>query len=381
MRLYVVKAGEPIGEAGKIIGIDDPGYKPAVNIVGFVLDRPLSPSDLQTIDAETRHVANKLDERRPVIITGRGPTWLYGLLVHNMHYHRAGVAVYDPRLRAGVLVSGAPADLGRVVTLDGRVLDANIPGARDDPDAINIRHGDVGDLYLVAVEPKTRTLHPRIVRVAVAQVEGIHTDKPVGIYGPMPVWLAGALAAELAHAGKALAFYDPKLNGLVVAASHDPGIEVGSVLPLPTDAVVRLESMKPSKVINVVGRPTRDRESLVHLLGQALAKRGSVIVIDNANVSFRVIGQAQGVDVQEIADAAARAAADAAYGKFDYIVVATARPVERAAYILAFDRESVKEATAPTLYVKGVGDFKQAVEKILGGEQRATQKRSETLPA
>lgn len=38
-----------------------------------------------------------------VIFSGRGPVWLYGYLVHQAHPF-AWVGIYDPRLRAAVVV-------------------------------------------------------------------------------------------------------------------------------------------------------------------------------------------------------------------------------------------------------------------------------------
>ena len=38
-----------------------------------------------------------------VVISGRGPIWLYGYLAHFYHYCM-GVAFYDPRLNGGVVV-------------------------------------------------------------------------------------------------------------------------------------------------------------------------------------------------------------------------------------------------------------------------------------
>ena len=38
-----------------------------------------------------------------VVLSGRGPMWLYGFLVH--YYHpTAWVAIYDPRLRGAVII-------------------------------------------------------------------------------------------------------------------------------------------------------------------------------------------------------------------------------------------------------------------------------------
>jgi len=49
----------------------------------------------------------KVPLNRGVILSGRGPIWLYGRLIH--YYHPARwVAVYDPRLGAVVVQSHVP---------------------------------------------------------------------------------------------------------------------------------------------------------------------------------------------------------------------------------------------------------------------------------
>lgn len=70
-------------------------------LIEFVLSTEiLRPSDLTMID-----LPSGLDERRHLglIISGRGPVWLYGHLLHRAHPF-AWVAVYDPRLDGGVVV-------------------------------------------------------------------------------------------------------------------------------------------------------------------------------------------------------------------------------------------------------------------------------------
>jgi len=48
-------------------------------------------------------VEGKLSGPRPVFFNGRGPVWLYGMLVHAAHPTPA-VGVYDPRLAGYVVV-------------------------------------------------------------------------------------------------------------------------------------------------------------------------------------------------------------------------------------------------------------------------------------
>ena len=58
-----------------------------------------------------------VDPTRGVILSGRGPVWLFGALVH--HYHGTPfVACFDPRLAGGVVVerhSATAPKLGDIV--------------------------------------------------------------------------------------------------------------------------------------------------------------------------------------------------------------------------------------------------------------------------
>lgn len=53
-----------------------------------------SPAEFASAVAE---VAGQIPGDRPVLITGRGPVWGYGMLLHAAHPTPA-VATYDPRL-------------------------------------------------------------------------------------------------------------------------------------------------------------------------------------------------------------------------------------------------------------------------------------------
>ena len=65
--------------------------------VDFKLDGPIEPSELVNMDPPTVNLT------KGVILSGRGPIWLYGTLIH--YYHPAvWVATFDPRLDAAVVV-------------------------------------------------------------------------------------------------------------------------------------------------------------------------------------------------------------------------------------------------------------------------------------
>lgn len=70
-------------------------------IFDFTLERNIEPADLQKIilpDPVKENLASKC-----VVLSGRGPIWLYGVLIHHFHPCKA-VAVFDPRLDGAVVV-------------------------------------------------------------------------------------------------------------------------------------------------------------------------------------------------------------------------------------------------------------------------------------
>ena len=69
-------------------------------ILGITLSQQIiSPEDLGTIE-----LPRGIDTRMGVILDGRGPIWLYGYLIHELH-PTAWVACHDPRLGAVVVAT------------------------------------------------------------------------------------------------------------------------------------------------------------------------------------------------------------------------------------------------------------------------------------
>lgn len=67
-------------------------------IIEFELDGPIVPEALRSIRPPS------VPAGKGVILSGRGPIWLYGYLIH--HYHPATfIATYDPRIGAVVVES------------------------------------------------------------------------------------------------------------------------------------------------------------------------------------------------------------------------------------------------------------------------------------
>ena len=66
-------------------------------IVHFELEEPILPEILQNINPP------KVNSTKGIILSGRGPIWLYSYLTH--HYHPTKfIAIDDPRLGGAVIV-------------------------------------------------------------------------------------------------------------------------------------------------------------------------------------------------------------------------------------------------------------------------------------
>lgn len=70
--------------------------KAEYTLIHFELDDPIQPELLRDIQVP------KVDPSKGIVLSGRGPIWLYCFLTH--HYHTTKfVATYDPRLKSGVI--------------------------------------------------------------------------------------------------------------------------------------------------------------------------------------------------------------------------------------------------------------------------------------
>jgi len=77
-------------------------------LVYFELDDVLQATDLKTLkppDAVTEQFAHL-----GVVLSGRGPIWLYGFLVHFYHPTK-WVAIHDPRLKGAVVIASHSSDV------------------------------------------------------------------------------------------------------------------------------------------------------------------------------------------------------------------------------------------------------------------------------
>lgn len=62
-------------------------------------DRVLYPADLREIE-----LPDNLDTTMGIVLSGRGPIWLYGYLLHLLH-PTPWVACFEPRKKAGIVVA------------------------------------------------------------------------------------------------------------------------------------------------------------------------------------------------------------------------------------------------------------------------------------
>jgi len=87
------------------------------NILKFELDGPIEPEALKNL------APPKVDTTKGIIISGRGPIWLYCYLAH--HYHITPfVATFDPRLGGAVVIEThtPKVEPGELIRLEGAEL-------------------------------------------------------------------------------------------------------------------------------------------------------------------------------------------------------------------------------------------------------------------
>lgn len=72
-------------------------------LVSFEMDEVLIPEDLATLTPP------KVNGAKGVILSGRGPIWLYCFLTHFYHPTKF-IATYDPRLEGAVIVERHTSD-------------------------------------------------------------------------------------------------------------------------------------------------------------------------------------------------------------------------------------------------------------------------------
>jgi len=72
-----------------------------VIMIHFILKRELEPEDLKKISPPDPIKNNFSD--KTIILSGRGPIWLYGFLIHYYHPVKA-ISIFDPRYNAAIII-------------------------------------------------------------------------------------------------------------------------------------------------------------------------------------------------------------------------------------------------------------------------------------
>ena len=87
------------------------------SVVAFEVNETLNAADLSTLTPPDP-IANNF-AHKGVILSGRGPVWLYCFLTHFYHPTKF-VATYDPRLEGAVVVEshGSQYKVGDVIPID-----------------------------------------------------------------------------------------------------------------------------------------------------------------------------------------------------------------------------------------------------------------------
>lgn len=91
-----------------------------ITLFEFELTRNLEPNDLSSIklpDPVKEGIGSSL-----VILSGKGPIWLYAFMVHHFHPCKA-VAIFDPRLEGGVVVESHTNEfkIGEIVKICAKI--------------------------------------------------------------------------------------------------------------------------------------------------------------------------------------------------------------------------------------------------------------------
>jgi CRISPR-associated protein Csx3 len=199
----------------------------SVQLLEFTIDGVLQPSDLLGIQLV------KIDPSKPLVLSGRGPQWLYAFLAHQYHFTRI-LSTFEPRAGMGVIVSStAEKDVGMGLDLEtGEIREVRL-GADGRIDVGLIRLGAFQLLRIELIdgsfaEPsELRRINWRDLRRA------IDPAKPIIVYVMAPVWATAKISVEFSNLSPWIGIYDPRLESSIVIAKHAPGApEIGSQIEL-----------------------------------------------------------------------------------------------------------------------------------------------------
>lgn len=198
-----------------------------VQILEFIIDDLLEPSDLIEIQPV------KVDSSKPLVISGRGPQWLYAFLAHYYHYTRI-LATYEPRANVGIVVSSvSEKDVGFGVDMETGALKEVKLGADGKIDVGLIKLGPIQFLRAELLEGAFAE-PSELKKVRWWDIKrSIDSSKPILMYVMAPVWVSAKLAVEFSNLVPWVSVYDPKLESSIVVAKHSPDApEVGRQVEL-----------------------------------------------------------------------------------------------------------------------------------------------------
>jgi CRISPR-associated protein Csx3 len=188
----------------------------AVQLLEFEIEGGLmEPGELASL------APPRVDPSKPLVISGRGPQWLYQFLVHEYHFCRL-LATFEPRLGKGVVVeSPSASEVGMAVDPATGALSEEKLGSGG---GFAVDLLKLGELQLAYVRVEGSFPEPLAMREFDWQRLRSEVDptRPAVFYGLAPIWLGARVAAVLSNMVPWYGVYDPRLGCAVVVARHDP---------------------------------------------------------------------------------------------------------------------------------------------------------------
>jgi len=164
----------------------------------------------------------KVEPSKPLVISGRGPQWLYQFLVHEYHFCRM-LATFEPRLGKGVVVESPSAnEVGMAIDLETGALSEEKLGSGG---SFAVDLLKLGELQIAYVKVEGVFPEPLAMRGFdwLKLRSEVDPTKPAVFYGLAPIWLGARIAAVLSNTVPWYGVYDPRLGCIVVVARHTPG--------------------------------------------------------------------------------------------------------------------------------------------------------------
>jgi len=188
----------------------------AVQLLEFEIEGGLmEPGELASL------APPRVDPSKPLVISGRGPQWLYQFLVHEYHFCRL-LATFEPRLGKGVVVeSPSASEVGMAVDPATGALSEEKLGSGG---GFAVDLLKLGELQLAYVRVEGSFPEPLAMREF--DWQGLRSEvdptRPAVFYGLAPIWLGARVAAVLSNMVPWYGVYDLRLGCAVVVARHDP---------------------------------------------------------------------------------------------------------------------------------------------------------------